>query len=422
MYKLFSKLGMGEKTARNFITILLIAAGGAIIYGLPYFRYDYYDAYLEVYHLTNTQMGVFGSIFGVFGMISYLFGGYLADRVSIRILLSVSLIGTGLGGFLHLLPLNFYMLAALYAFWGFTSLFAFWPACVKAVRVLSSSEDQGKSFGWFEGGRGVAAAIMAPLAVLAFRLGLNAGNLDDRVGMRYVILFYSILTVAVGLLVWWKMKDGSSIEKSEQITFRDLRKVLRMPAIWIIALVTFCNYVFTLSLYYFTPYGTSILGMSVTFGAGLAACKRFLSPVSNVGGGYLADKVGTSNLLFTSFIAMAVGTAAILFLPQSVSSVWPFVILFLVIYFFYNVNYALTWAMMDEGKVPEQYSGTAAGIISTIGYLPEIFCSLLAGMLIDGYPGVVGYRYYFSFLIAMLILGAGIVLIWKRFLKKNRGQ
>ena len=46
MSKLFSKLGMGEKTARNFITILLIAAGGAIIYGLPYFRYDYYDAYL----------------------------------------------------------------------------------------------------------------------------------------------------------------------------------------------------------------------------------------------------------------------------------------------------------------------------------------------------------------------------------------
>ena len=92
-------------------------------------------------------MGVFGSIFGVFGMISYLFGGYLADRVSIRILLTASLVGTGLGGFLHLLPLSFPMLVALYAFWGFTSLFAFWPACVKAVRVLSSPEDKGKSFG-----------------------------------------------------------------------------------------------------------------------------------------------------------------------------------------------------------------------------------------------------------------------------------
>ena len=422
MSKLFPKLGMGEKTARNFITILLIAAGGAIIYGLPYFRYDYYDAYLEVYHLTNTQMGVFGSIFGVFGMISYLFGGYLADRVSIRLLLTVSLVGTGLGGFLHLLPLTFPMLVGLYAFWGFTSLFASWPACVKAVRVLSSPEDKGKSFGWFEGGRGVTAAVMAPLAVVAFRIGLSASNMDDKMGMRYVIIFYSVLTVLSGLLVFWKMRDESTIEKSERITFRDLGKVLKMPAIWIIGLVTFCNYVFTLSLYYFTPYGTSILGMSVTFGAILAACKRFLCPVSNVGGGYLADKVGTSSLLFTSFIAMAVGTVAILFLPQATASVLPFVILFLVIYFFYNVNYALTWAMMDEGKIPERYSGTAAGIISTVGYLPEIFCSLLAGVLIDGYPGVTGYRYYFSFLIVMLLLGAGMVVDWKRFLKKSQDK
>ena len=162
--------------------------------------------------------------------------------------------------------------------------------------------------------------------------------------------------------------------------------------------------------------------MSVTFGAILAACKRFLCPVSNVGGGYLADKVGTSSLLFTSFIAMAVGTVAILFLPQATASVLPFVILFLVIYFFYNVNYALTWAMMDEGQIPERYSGTAAGIISTVGYLPEIFCSLLAGVLIDGYPGVTGYRYYFSFLIVMLLLGAGMVLVWKRFLKKSQDK
>ena len=48
MSKLFPKLGIVEMTARNFITILLIAAGGAIIYGLPYFRYDYYGAYMEV--------------------------------------------------------------------------------------------------------------------------------------------------------------------------------------------------------------------------------------------------------------------------------------------------------------------------------------------------------------------------------------
>ena len=69
-------------------------------------------------------------------------------------------------------------------------------------------------------------------------------------------------------------------------------------------------------------------------------------------------------------------------LPTNSGSIMAFTVLFIVIYIFYNVNYAMTWAMMDEGAIPAKYSGTAAGVISTVGYLPEIFCSLLAGALI----------------------------------------
>ncbi len=417
MKNILTKLGLGEKMSKHFVAILIVAAGGAIIYGLPYFRYDYYDVYLATYNLTNTQMGVFGSVLGIFGMISYLFGGVVADKFSIRLILTFSLIGTGLGGLVHLLPLNFTALVALYAFWGVSSLFAFWPACIKAVRILSGSEDQGKAFGFFEGGRGVAAAVMAPLAVLAFRFGVSTMN-DEVRGMRYVIIFYSVLTILTGIFVFLTTKD-EKVEESEKISWKGIGKVLKMPAVWIIGIVTFCNYIFTLSLYYFTPYATSLLGATVTFGATLAAFKRWLSPISNIGGGYLADKMGTGNLLFVSFIVMAVGTGAILALPLQASSVVLFTVLFLVIYFFFNVNYALTWAMMDEGRIPEEYSGTAAGIISTVGYLPEIFLSILAGMLIDGYPGVKGYQYFFGFLIVMMIVGCVAVLVWKQFLKKQ---
>lgn len=413
----WEKLGFTKKTSENFIIIMLIAIGGAVIYGLPYFRYDYYDAYLKVYHLTNTQMGIFGSIFGIFGMISYLFGGYLADKYSIKKLLTFSLIGTGIGGFIHLLPLNFTSLAILYAFWGFTSLFAFWPACVKAVRILSSTEDQGKAFGWFEGGRGIAAVIMAPLAIVAFHFGVN--RLDDKLGMKYIIIFYSVITIISGILIFIKMND-ENIGSSDKISFNEIGNVLKIPAIWIISIITFCNYTFTLSLYYFTPYATGILGMSITLGATLAAIKRVVCPISNVGGGYIADKVGTGNLLLVSFLAMAIGTIAILCLPLNSSSIILFVILFMTIYFFYNINYALTWAMMEEGGIPKQYSGTAVGIISTIGYLPEIFCSLLAGILIDDYKGAIGFRYYFTFLIIILFIGAGVVLLWKKHLKNKK--
>lgn len=420
MNNLLNKIGLGEKMAKNFGAILIVAAGGAIIYGLPYFRFDYYDAYLQAYHLTNTQMGIFGSVLGVFGMISYLFGGIVADRFSTRIILTVSLIGTGLGGLVHLLPLNFTALVCLYAFWGVSSLFAFWPACVKAVRILSGSGDQGKAFGFFEGGRGVAAGLMAILAVAAYRIG--AGRLENHmVGMKAVILFYSVLTILMGILAFFTVKDGK-MERGDRLSVRDIISVLKLPAVWIIGFIMFCNYVFTLSLYYFTPYATEILGATVTFAAILAAMKRWFSLFGNVGGGYVTDKVGTGNTMLVSFLVMAAGTLAILLLPKGSSSILVFTILFLVIYVFYNVNYAMTWAMMDEGAIPEKFTGTASGIISTIGYLPEIFCSLLAGVLIDRHPGPTGFRYYFGFLIVMLVLGALFVLVWKAYLKKKSGK
>lgn len=416
MNKLLQKLGLGEKMSQNFWAIMIIAFGGAIIYGLPYFRYDYYDVYVQTYNLTNTQMGIFGSVLGVFGMISYLFGGVVADRFSTRMILTCSLIGTGLGGFLHLLPLNFKALVCLYAFWGVTSLFAFWPACVKAVRILSGSGDQGKAFGFFEGGRGIAAALMTMLAVISFRIG--AGRMEDQaLGMRYVIIFYSVLTTLMGILAFLTVKDGK-MEGSEKISFKGIGQVLKIPAVWIISLVTFCNYIFTLSLYYFTPYLTGILGASVTFAAGLSAMTKWFAVFGNVGGGYVTDKLGTGRVLLFSFIGMAAGTFAILLLPLKSSSIILFTILYIVIYVLYQANYAMTWAMMDEGAIPEEYSGTAAGIISTVGYLPEIFCSVLAGILIDRTPGVAGFRHYFAFLIGAILVGAALVVVWRKYLKK----
>ena len=117
---------MSEKTAsklkNNMGRLVILTTAGSLIYGLPYFRSYYYDAYLEVYHLTNTQMGTFGSIFGVLGAISYLFGGIVADMISPRMIMSVSLILTGAAGLLHLTNPSYGILVLIYLIWGFTSL------------------------------------------------------------------------------------------------------------------------------------------------------------------------------------------------------------------------------------------------------------------------------------------------------------
>ena len=84
MKQLLNKIGIKGTLQKNFGAIVILAFTGSVIFGLPFFRFEYYDAYISTYHLTNTQMGVFGTIIGLFGIVSYLFGGVVADGMSVK--------------------------------------------------------------------------------------------------------------------------------------------------------------------------------------------------------------------------------------------------------------------------------------------------------------------------------------------------
>lgn len=195
-----------SKLRKHMFHLVIITIAGAMIYGLPYFRSYFYDAYLEAYDLTNTQMGTFGSMFGIFGMISYLFGGVVADMVSTRKLMSTSLILTGLGGLLHLMNPSYIMLLAIYALWGFTSLFAFWPSLLKSLREIANENEQSKAYGFMDGGRGIVYAIDGVCIVAIF--GYFSKVSGDLAGLNGVIIYYSIVAIVLGILLFFLMKDS----------------------------------------------------------------------------------------------------------------------------------------------------------------------------------------------------------------------
>jgi MFS transporter len=118
-------LKLQGKLKKNFSLICLVALAGSVIFALPLLRLEYYGSYMKEYHLTNTEMGILASVLGVFGVVSYLFGGVVADGISLRKIVVCSLLGTGAGGLLHLLPLSFKGLLLVYALWGNSTTFAF---------------------------------------------------------------------------------------------------------------------------------------------------------------------------------------------------------------------------------------------------------------------------------------------------------
>lgn len=419
MSTFLEKFGIKGKLAKNFGAIVILALSGSVIFGLPFFRFDYYEAYITTYNLTNTQMGIFGTVIGVFGIVSYLFGGVVADGMSIRKIIVISLLGTGIGGLLHLLPLGFGGLLCIYALWGVSTTFAFWPACVKAVRVMADEDSQGKAYGFFEGIQSVGGAIAALIAIGFFNWG--ASQMENEVtAMKAVILFYAVVNIGMGIFAFFAVKDEKMKLQADRVSFKGLAKVIKNPAVWIICLVSFCNHVFCLSIYYYVPYVTDILGGTVAFGAMMGVFRKFGSIGGNIIGGYMADTFGTARMMRTAFIVMLGGQILMLLTLVKHSSIVIVAVLFVIILMFFHMNYAMAWTMMSEGAVPVEYCGTAAGLICTAGAIPETFISVLAGKIIDTHPGVTGFRYFFIFLAVVIACGLVLTLVWQQYLKRAK--
>lgn len=73
---------------------------------------------------------------------------------------------------------------------------------------------------------------------------------------------------------------------------------------------------------------------------------------------------------------------------------------------------------MEESQIPPSITGTTVGIVSFIGFTPEIFFAPITGRILDATPGIGGLQNYFLFLAAVAALGLGITLLL--FLRNTR--
>ena len=87
-------------TFRRWVMMACLSLSGGIIFLLPFLREVYYIPLQRALNLSNTQLGILMSVFGVAALLTYFPGGWLADRVSSRKLITFSMLATGLAGIL----------------------------------------------------------------------------------------------------------------------------------------------------------------------------------------------------------------------------------------------------------------------------------------------------------------------------------
>ena len=77
------------------------------------------------------------------------------------------------------------------------------------------------------------------------------------------------------------------------------------------------------------------------------------------------------------------------------------------------------YALLQETGTPPKITGTTVGIMSFVGYTPEIFFAPIAGRILDASPGIPGHQNYFLFLAAISLLGLAVVFYLVRTIKRS---
>ena len=293
---------------------------------------------------------------------------------------------------------------------------------LKATRMSGGSEIQGKLFGILEGGRGLLPMIwgMATLTLFNYLGGEIAG-------IRGAILAYSGITLLAGFLILFFFKERKVEDESDASTEKgnlkeELLYVLKLPGLWLLAVMIFACYTLYCTQSYITPYFTEMFGAGASLAALIALIRTYF--IAIFGGpiaGIWADKIGsTVKVLRIGLLVASISVLAYLIIPARESFLWLATIAMVVLAFSVFLTRGVYFAAIDELAIPLKYTGAAIGLASFIGFIPEAFVYTLVGHWLDSYPGITGYKIMFTYMLIVGLIGFVFSFILIARIKKKQ--
>ncbi len=417
------------KSKRIFQLILLILAAGSI-YPLVYLRTTLETPMLKVFDMSPAELANLYSVLGIVFVVGYIPSGWLADKFPAKYMIVFSLGLTAAAGLFYAQIPDKSTLIYVFLIWGFATVFTFWSALLKAVNMLAEKNEEGKFFGALDGGRGVVEALLASAALAifaAFASGENATLAETKAGFQAVVYMYCAVLIILAVLIFIVMSSGEKQEIKEESgepvesTFAAVLRIVKIREVWVMSIVLFCGYSLFWSNYYFSGFLTANHGVSSVTAAGILVIVLWMRPIGGFGGGFLADKLGKPQVLAVAMTVAAIGLLVLTVVPTSFAVVVVFALVVFIGIFLYVIR-GVYWSLLEDCRVPVAATGIAIGMISFVGYLPDILLPQISSAIYTSFgdDNVAGANNLYFVITAVIGLVGAVAAVYFATLVKKR--
>jgi len=340
---------------------------------------------------TPTELGTIGSALFYTYAIGKLTNGFLADHANARRFLAAAFLLTAICNLMMGFATTVWLAALLWGLNGWFQSFGA-PGGVVAMTAWFSNGERGRAYGvWSTAhsiGEGLTFVVVGGLVtLLGWRWGYWGPGL---IGVVTAIGVYVLLrdrpqTLGLPPVNEWKNdKYAEASEDSPRSTVALQFSILKMPAIWVLALASATTYI---TRYGINSWGILYLQEERGYSLPIAGTLLMVSTLAGIAGavafGFTSDKLFNArrppaNLLFA--ILELIGLAIIFFGPTNTPMLIAGMLLF---------GMGLTGLVTSLGGLfgvdiaPKRAAGAVMGVIGVFSYLGAAIQEQVSGILID---------------------------------------
>ena len=139
--------------------------------------------------------------------------------------------------------------------------------------------------------------------------------------------------------------------------------------------------------------------------AKLVTIASWIRPIVAVIAGFIADHTHPVKMLILSFSILLLSNLYFSLLMPEPHLAWILITNVMITCTAVFALRALYFSIFEYYQLPRAGTGSAVGLISVIGFLPDVFVLYTAGLLVDTYPGIQGHQFFFMILATFSLVG-----------------